>query len=255
MISLLAAATFAALGWRLGWLTRSGTIAACLIGTAVLNFGGIRWAAVLLAFVATGSVLTLAGRSRKTQPEHRGGGRSAVQVVATGGVAAAVSVVWGLDLGPEALRALLPAAFLGSVAAAAADTWATELGMLAGGEPRLITTGRRVPPGISGGVTLRGSGAGLGGAWLIALVGAWGDHRLIVAVLAAGVLAMLFDSVLGATVQASYRRLDGALIEEPEGGATLMRGVPWINNPMVNFLATIFGAAAAAALAVFLRRA
>ncbi len=58
------------------------------------------------------------------------------------------------------------------MAAVTADTWATELGVLAAQPPRLITTGRRVAPGASGGVTPAGTLAALAGAGFIGVVGA-----------------------------------------------------------------------------------
>src|SRR5438093_5230732 len=45
----------------------------------------------------------------------------------------------------------------GALAAAAADTWATEIGAFSPFAPRLITSGRQVPRGTSGGITVLGS--------------------------------------------------------------------------------------------------
>lgn len=249
MLSLLLAAAVATLAWRLRWLTPDGAAAAALVGGAILEFGGLWWAAALAAFFVSGTLLTLVGRGRKTQPEHRGGGRTAAQVLGTGSVAALVSVVWAWGVAPAAVHPLLPAAFLGAVATAAADTWATELGMLSRRPPRLVTTWAVVPAGTSGGVTLPGTLAGLAGAALIAAIGARLDSRALLAATLAGVAAMLMDSVLGATVQASFRRPDGRLTEERGGDAHLERGIAWLTNPVVNLLATAAGAVVAGALA------
>ncbi len=143
-------------------------------------------------------------------------------MVANGGAA-------GLALlGPEPLAS---AAFLGAVATAAADTWATELGLLAGQPPRLVTSLRPVPAGTSGGVTVAGllaSGAGAAAVGLAAQVtrragdargvdwnvggagggDAWavlwrvGAGTLCWALI--GVVGALVDSLLGATLQARY---------------------------------------------------
>ncbi|HET8678616.1 MAG TPA: DUF92 domain-containing protein, partial [bacterium] len=147
------------------------------------------------------------------------------------------------------IRALLPAAFLGALAASAADTWATELGMLSRHPPRLFTTGEYVPAGTSGAVSMVGSIAGVAGAILIAAIGAHGQAHIFTAAWIAGVLAMFFDSLLGATLQASFRRPDGRITEEPGREAVLVRGVPWLTNHVVNLFATLAGAAGAAALA------
>lgn len=246
MIPLLAAACAALIGWRCRWLTADGAFAAAAVGAAVLGFGGWIWAGALAAFFVSGTALTALGRDRKTQPEHRGRGRGAMQVLGTGGVAALLSMIWGIGAGADCLRLLIPAAFLGSLASAAADTWATELGMLSPKPPRLITTWQRVPRGTSGGISLAGCLAAVGGAVLVAGVGAAGDVRTFAAAWAAGVLAMLLDSVMGATVQASFIRPDRSVGEDREPGSRLTRGVAWITNPVVNLIATLTGALVAA---------
>lgn len=231
MTNLLVAALLAGIAWRLRWLTPSGAVAACLVGVAILEFGGVWWAAALVAFFISGTALTGVGRARKTQSEHKGGGRTAAQVLGTGGVAAAISVLWGTGIVPHPLRAALPAAFVGALATAAADTWATELGMLSPSPPRLITTWRFVPAGTSGGVSLIGSFAGLTGAAVIAAVGARGNGRVFTVAWIAGVLAMFLDSLLGAMIQASFRRPDGSLREEPGAGAVPIRDSPGSRIP------------------------
>lgn len=163
-VALLLAAAASAAAWRLRWLTPDGALAAGLLGAVVLLSGGLEWTGALLVFFVSGSAPTRLGRGRKVQPEHRGGGRDAVQVICTGGVAASISLLWGTPWVHGHLRTLLPAAYAGSLAAAASDTWATELGMLSPTRPRLITSWRSVPAGTSGGVTLLGTAAGLAGA-------------------------------------------------------------------------------------------
>lgn len=244
LLAAVVAIAFAA--WALGWLTIDGAIAAAVVGGAVALFGGLRWGTALLAFFATGMMLTFLGRRRKTQPEHRGRGRTAWQVAGTGGIAAVVSVIWGAAIGPSLVREVLPAAFLGALASAAADTWSAEIGMLSPHPPRMITTWAFVPAGTSGGVTLAGSLAGVAGAVLIAAIGT-SDARTFTAAWIAGVLAMFLDSVIGATVQATFRRPNGSIVEDPDG-AEAVRGIPWMTNPVVNLFATAGGALLAAVL-------
>src|SRR5690606_28830871 len=108
--------------------------------------------------------------------------------------------------------------FVGSLAAAAADTWATEIGPLSRERPRMILSGRKVPAGTSGAVTAAGTLAGVAGAvtvwasaWVTVLLtdpaggASYGVWTTFAAVVAAGAVGSLADSVAGASIQAVYR--------------------------------------------------
>ena len=232
------AAVAGAAYWRRA-LTRDGAVAAAVMGGLV--FGRARWrgAAALLAFFVSSSALSRF-RERHQQSgllgQAKGARRDAWQVLANGG-AATLALVAGSEGG-----------FVSGLAAAGADTWATEIGMLAGHSPRLITSWRPVEPGTSGGVTLPGLAASVGGAACVGL--AWwfatrDGHNLRMAVLA-GTLGSVADSLLGATVQALYRCAQcGSLTERGthcDQPTMLVRGYAWINNDTVNAAATLLGA-------------
>ncbi len=174
------------------WLTPAGVVASAAIGAAVLVRAGLPGFILLVTFFVTGSVLTqISGGS--------GGRRTARQVVANGGVAAAAAL-----LGSWAGAA-------GAIAAATADTWATEIGSFSRTPPRSITSGERVTAGTSGGITLLGTAGGVAGAMVIgALAGALapGGWRSALTTTAAGVIGMVGDSVLGATLQEKRHWLD-----------------------------------------------
>ena len=148
-------------------------------------------------------------------------------------------------------------ALLGALAEANADTWATELGSLAKKPPRLITTLRPAPTGASGAVSAPGTLAALAGAVLVAAVAF--SPAGFVAATAGGVAGALFDSLLGATVQAQFRcPVCHALTERrahcDQTPTKPARGLPWLNNDIVNVLATLAGALVAAGLFVLLAR-
>jgi len=202
---------------------------------------------VLFAFFLPAIALSRFGSKRKaaiTDTDKRKA-RDARQVFANGGVAAACAVAYVLTRSP-----LLAAAFAGALAAAAADTWGTELGTLARSTPRSIVNFRAVARGLSGGVTISGTLAEIGGALVVGLV-AWAVGIApwwIVGV--AGFAGALADSLFGATLQAlRYCSRCQRLCEtDPHlcGSATpVVRGWGAIDNDVVNALATITGAVAA----------
>lgn len=241
------AAIAAALAARLRLLTPGGAAAAALVGAVVLGAGGWAPALLLVLFFSSSSLLTRLGRVRKGGAERRRG-RTAVQVAANGGLPAALAAAGGL-LGVEwALPALA-----GALAATTADTWATEVGLLSSTPPRLITTGAVVEPGRSGGVTQLGTAAGVAGAGVLAvaaaLVGLPAGATLL-----GGVAGLVADSLLGATLQVTYRcPICGRTLEEPAcscgGSGRHLQGLPGITNDVVNLLASATGAAVAALVA------
>jgi uncharacterized membrane protein len=141
------------------------------------------------------------------------------------------------------------------------------LGVLSRRAPRLITTGKPVEPGTSGGLTLPGTLAALGGAALIGLVAAgfdlaaghslaWAGALFLIAA-AAGLAGSLIDSLLGATVQAIYycdacgKETERHPLHSCGAPTRQVRGWGWMNNDWVNFLSALFGAALAAMFMAF----
>lgn len=246
----------ALLAWRAHALSRSGALAASLIGALIFGIGGWRWAVLLLAFFITSSALSRLFQKRKhalAEKFSKGHQRDWGQVLANGGLGALLALV--LLAEPQAFWPWV--AFAGALAAVNGDTWATELGVLSADPPRLISTWKKVERGTSGGISLVGSLAALGGAALIAVLAALlvpvplpvsGRIGVLLAVTLSGAGGSFFDSWLGATVQAIY--FCPACCKETErhpqhscGTATqLHRGWRWLNNDLVNFAASACGA-------------
>jgi len=149
--------------------------------------------------------------------------------------------------------------FVGAMAAVNADTWATELGILNPGLPRLITNGQLVEKGTSGGISLLGTVSALVGAMLIGgmaapfYMAAVGLKVILVASLA-GLLGALFDSLLGATVQAIYwcpkceKETERYPLHTCGVNTVHRRGWRWLNNDLVNFACSLAGALSAMGL-------
>ena len=253
LISACAASAVAFLARRVHALNTSGAIAAAVVGTLVAGGTGWPGAIALLLFFVSSSGLSRVGKKKKAALAfEKGGERDMGQVFANGGVAALCAGI--LPFAPPTAQDFLWAAFLGSLAEACADTWATEIGTLAKGAPRLITNFRPAPPGASGAVSLPGTLAAFAGAALVASVGFFGGNRGVafVAALLGGFGGALFDSLLGATVQAQYQcQTCGKLTERREHcglPTTLARGFAWMNNDVVNTLGTLAGALFAAVI-------
>jgi uncharacterized protein (TIGR00297 family) len=261
MIGLAGAAAISLAARRVHALSPSGALAATAVGATVVTGSGIRGGAILVAFFISS---TLLGRlpAAAHLDQRRGRERDAVQVIANGGVPAALAVMSSLTQGRS--RSLLIAGFGGAVATANADTWATEIGSRSRARPRSIKTWRPTAPGASGGVTVAGLAASAVGAALIAgmatapfaTTSRHASTRLI-AIVFGGFVGSLADSMLGATVQ-EVRFCDACAAESEEwvhrcGALTRpTRGVPLCDNDVVNGLATATGAMASILLEVAL---
>jgi uncharacterized protein (TIGR00297 family) len=218
------------------WLTRDGLIAACAVGAGTtwgLGWGGL---ALLAALLVSGSLLT--------QFTERGSPRRTARQVLANGAVATVAALFGAW-----------SAASGAIAAAAADTWATEIGAFSPLPPRLITSGRRVTRGTSGGITVLGTLGGVAGAltiaWLARALGPRGTAPGLATLTGAGVAGMLADSLLGATLQGKYAcpacdarfERGQTVCHEP---VVLTGGWGWLDNDGVNLAATVVGAGVAA---------
>jgi uncharacterized protein (TIGR00297 family) len=204
---------------------------------------------LLLIFFITSSGLSRLFNKRKQGLDEKfskGHERDAGQVFGNGGLAAVFVLVSVLY--PESNVGWV--GFAASLAAVNADTWATELGVLNPTRPRLITDLRkRVEKGTSGGVSLLGTFASLLAASAIALPAASfsDDWSLFIPITLAGLAGSLFDSLLGATVQAMYYcPADKKETEKHPlhtcGTQTIhVRGWKWLNNDWVNFACGAFG--------------
>ncbi len=234
--------------WR-GSLSTSGAIAALILGTLIFAFGGWEWGVLLGAFFVSSSLLSHFREEQKqlaAEKFDKGHRRDVGQVIANGGLGSLIAVLSYLSL----WSGWFPL-YIGIMATVTADTWATELGTLARRPPRLITTGQQVEVGSSGGVSPLGSLSSLAGGLTIGILAGLltTDFSLYAALTMgaiAGLVGSFFDSFLGATVQRIYY-CDNCLKETERkihrcGHETRpLRGWSWLNNDVVNLLASAVG--------------
>lgn len=233
-------------------LDKSGAIAATLEGTLIFGLGGWTWAILLLTFFISSSALSKMFKTRKRDLKEKfdkGSRRDAMQVLGNGGLAALFAALHYFF--PDALWTWL--GFAAALAAVNADTWGTELGVLNPSQPRMITNLKEiVEKGTSGGISLFGTLAALAGAALIGILagiftpsGTFLSIFMIVTL--AGLLGALFDSYLGATVQAIYYcpACEKETERHPQhlcGTETdFKRGYNWLTNDWVNFACAAIG--------------
>src|SRR5207249_4253431 len=131
------------------------------------------WGLSLIFFFISSSLLSHFRAPAKAHTAadkfSKGGQRDIAQVAANGGMATLLALGYGLSSSCP-LQLFFRAGYVGALATATADTWATELGVLSPLPPRLITSGKVVAPGTSGGITLLGTGTGTLGALALGLV-------------------------------------------------------------------------------------
>ncbi len=245
-----------------------GFLASVAVGMAIIYGGGVSWFAIVAAFFVLGVAVTFYRYGYKKKlggAQEKGGARNWPNILANGGMASLFSIGEILHPWPG-----FSALFLGAVSTSAADTAATELGLLSRSRPRLLTRPSSfVQPGSSGGVTPRG----FGGAALACLVigglafalrtvpgaglAASAGLGVIGVCVFGGVAGSVGDSLMGAVVQRKGRcpvclKPTEALRHCGEG-TMVERGVPFVENNVVNAAATVVGGVAALALALAVR--
>lgn len=267
VLGLVLSALLAGVGYWRQALSISGVVGAILVGTLIFGMGGWVWGLLLITFFISSSWLSHYRKSDKrdlAEKFAKDSRRDLGQALANGGLGAILAIVFARYPEP-----LLFASFVGVMATVNADTWATELGVLSRVPPRLITTGEVVVPGTSGGVSRLGIWASVAGALLIGTVATaltqagslldqdgWSLRAISYTFLAVvgGLAGSLFDSLLGATVQGIYycercAKETESPIHRCGHAARPLRGWIWLNNDVVNFLASLIGGFVAASLA------
>lgn len=226
---------FAVLARGLRAVTEGGALMGALVAFLLMNAAGLNALFPLIAVF----VLTLlatrwrADRKRILGVGERRGGRKASQVLANLGAAGMCALAAAYY--PRESATLMTGA-MAVLAEAAADTVSSEAGQAMASQPRLIVGFKPVPIGTNGAISAEGSTAGFLAACVVAWTGALAGvipWRWAPIVAATGTAGMLFDSILGATLENRDK----------------------MGNDSVNFVSTVFAADLALLAVVVLKNA
>lgn len=205
---IVAAVTLSAImsveAYKLNCLTKDGAVASFLTGSFVGVFASINAFFLLTIFTIAGFFATLKDFSRKEEmgiQEGKKGERTWKNVLGVG-------IPPCLAVALEALGILDPmqfaVVFISTIAVAGADTIASEIGVR-DRKVYMITSFKRVEPGINGGVSVLGTTVSTVASLLIAILG-WfvlteGLDWMLMIPFAMGVLGNILDSVFGAVLE------------------------------------------------------
>lgn len=288
---LLGFALMACLAYKWKLLTANGVVGAFVLAVLCTWIFGLAGLVLLLLFFASANVIgKIRDHIQKEEgnfTEKKNSRRDLMQVLANGLMAVLAAVVFAVSdsyLRTNALtaadaKALLPmrmmfaaiVMFGAAMTEATSDTWAGEIGRLSKKPPVSLKTGKIVPRGVSGGVTLLGYGGGLAGAafiavfWYVLFSGTAGPADALMKKLPLGIAVItlsgfagcIFDSVLGAYFQALYIDADSGKYTEkkksPSGkDNALFSGVHWMDNDMVNLASNFLSAVMAFTVAMII---
>ncbi|KAI1286438.1 Transmembrane protein 19 [Halotydeus destructor] len=269
LLAILIPLLVSGLGFKKKSLDKSGAFLAIIVGF-VLTLSNYCFMAAMLMFFFTSSAMTKYKEQAKAKIEvdfKKGGQRNWVQVVCNGGVACELALLFLIERGSggeipinfalDYDASWFAISVLGALACCNGDTWASELGSVVGGQPRLITNFAKVPKGTNGGVTFVGlvlSAAGgfvVGFAYYFVLLCLGSREHLLMAPpqwpilatgAAAGLLGSILDSIIGATLQYSGRDSRGKIVECPGDRVEWISGMSLLDNHSVNLVSTLFTA-------------
>uniref|UniRef100_A0A6B2LCS9 Transmembrane protein 19 n=1 Tax=Arcella intermedia TaxID=1963864 RepID=A0A6B2LCS9_9EUKA len=250
-------------------LSLDGALLALVTGVSH-SMVGLSPVCMLLAFFYSSSKLTKmkADLKKQYEPDHKEGGqRDWKQVASNGGLQILVCCYYlyrfgcsevGINFEENYWRSFLISMLIGGYSTSNGDTWASEIGITSKGPVWLITTGKRVPRGTNGGISLLGTIASIGGGALIGLVylgcacilsdsGVWDALRhqwpAVLLGTGSGFVGSMVDSLLGATLEYSGWDEKANMIVYKKASITKrISGMELLDGNKVNFISIVITA-------------
>jgi len=241
-----------------------GTIVAFAVGF-ILTMSNYGFITMLLAFYLTSTKLTRFRADIKSNQdaESEKKPRSTANVICNSAPAVLFSILYIVEAGcsethvdlspsPSFTSSWLSVAVLGSLSSCCADTWASEIGSaMKRGTTRLITTGKLVPAGTNGGITVIGILASLAGGLLMGLVFALTlaictpkhifQTSLLITGMICGLIGSVTDSIMGATLQYSgFDTETKKIVGKPGKNVKHITGDYILSNHSVNLFSAFF---------------
>ena len=214
------------------WLTVSGATAAMWMALLLLITGGLKAFIAPGIFLLSGSLLSKLNKNDKEK-----NGRNAIQVFCNGIVGISCLIIFAITH-----RQIYLLAALVSFCISMSDSVSSELGTYFKGNTIDIISFKKLPAGISGGISWQGTLFGLIGAAVLAAAVCFAYQFSIpvfVWVTVSGFTGMLIDSILGSAVQKKYTSATGEMTEDYEMNAVKLKGFSWCNNNTVNILSNV----------------
>lgn len=207
-------------------LTLMGTFVAIALGLSV-SLSGFEYFCIMIAFYISANIATeknnrvnsnIVGNHKDSKP------RSASQVIYKGLFPSVISLIiyikyeGKLDLSTANInRQILQSMYIAFYCFSTADTWASEIGMIGSHKTYFILTGKLIPKGVNGGISVKGTIMSVLGGGFIGLVSilCWVfrfganeiKYSIIIHMLIIGCfwgfIGSMIDSLIGATLQES----------------------------------------------------
>ncbi|MGM0641133.1 MAG: DUF92 domain-containing protein [Thermotogota bacterium] len=254
IIGLILGLMIAFVAYKKNALSKSGTVAATLLGISLYYFGGLYFFLIMISFFISSTLLTKYKKKKKIELEKihdKTGRRDYTQVLAN----SLPAIIYALFFYYTRMNVFL-LGFATTFSATNSDTWASELGVLSKNDPSCILTGKRVQKGMSGGITKFGTFASFLGALFLSFVFMIGyiikfQNQIVIKdliilsilTLIGGFLGSIIDSLLGASIQGIYKhRKTNELTEkrfDEDEENKLIRGFKFIDNNLVNLLSSL----------------